>query len=258
MSPFAKINSARSPLLHTVVAALLVTLVVGGFVAVSRHKTVTIDVDGEITSIDTMSSTVGAALEDAGYPVGERDVVAPAEDAELSDGDTVVLRRARLVDLNVDGEERQVWTTALTVEEALEQFDLVDDVHVSASRSQRLPLDGAALDIVEPVVATLSDGGKPPVDVRLAAPTVGEFLAAYGRPLEQADTAVPPAETPMTEGMTITVTRDRVEHVVETLPLPPPVERIEDPTMNMSRSVVEDPGVPGVQDVTFAVDKVNG
>ena len=28
--------------------------------------------------------------------------------------------------------------------------------------------------------------------------------------------------------------------------------------MNMSRSVVEDPGAPGSQDVTFAVAKVNG
>ena len=28
--------------------------------------------------------------------------------------------------------------------------------------------------------------------------------------------------------------------------------------MNMSRQVVEDPGTPGIQDVTFAVAKVNG
>ena len=28
--------------------------------------------------------------------------------------------------------------------------------------------------------------------------------------------------------------------------------------MNMSRQVVENPGTPGVQDVTFAIAKVNG
>ena len=28
--------------------------------------------------------------------------------------------------------------------------------------------------------------------------------------------------------------------------------------MNMSRQVVEDPGTPGVQDVTFAIARVNG
>ncbi|MFD4368379.1 transglycosylase family protein [Rhodococcus sp. NPDC058521] len=258
MSPFTKINSARSSLLYVVVAALLSTLIVGGVVAVSRHKTVTIDVDGEVRSVSTMSTTVDGVLADVGHPIGDRDVVAPSADSELSDGDTVVLRRAREVSLTVDGREREVWTTALTVDEALKQLELADDVHVSASRAQRLPLDGAELQVVEPVVARVSDGGMPAVDVRLAAATVGEFLAAKGVPLEQADTVSPAADTQMSEGLKITVTRDRIEHVVETLPLAPPEERIEDPTMNMSRTVVENPGKPGVQDVTFAVNEING
>ena len=89
--------------------------------------------------------------------------------------------------------------------------------------------------------------------MRLAAPTVGEFLAAKGAPLEQADTVVPAADTPLTEGLQVTVTRDRTETRIETLPLAPPENVIEDPTMNQSRTVVENPGAPGVQDVTFAV-----
>src|SRR6185312_8404544 len=46
--------------------------------------------------------------------------------------------------------------------------------------------------------------------------------------------------------------------VTQRVPLPPNNQRVEDPTMNMSRQVVENPGTPGVQDVTFAVAKVNG
>ncbi|HEY4017095.1 MAG TPA: G5 domain-containing protein, partial [Pseudonocardiaceae bacterium] len=46
--------------------------------------------------------------------------------------------------------------------------------------------------------------------------------------------------------------------VTERVPLPPSSHRIEDGDMNMSRQVVEDPGTPGVQDVTFAVATVNG
>ena len=258
MSPFAKINSARSPLLYTVVALLLATLIAGGVMAVVRHKNVTLDVDGETISLSTMTTSVDAALADAGYSISDRDVVAPERDATLSDGDTVVLRRAREVSLSVDGQPKTVWTTALTVEDALKQFDLGEDVHVSASRSQRLPLDGAALDVLNPLVVKLADGALPVTDVRMAAPTVGEFLAAHGAPLEQADTVVPAADTPLAEGMDVTVTRDRTETKVETLPLPPEEQRIEDPTMNMSRTVVENPGVPGVQDVTFAVNTVNG
>ncbi|MFC9839958.1 transglycosylase family protein [Rhodococcus sp. NPDC127530] len=258
MSPFAKINSARSPLLYAVVALLLATLIAGGVMAVVRHKNVTLDVDGETISLSTMTTSVDAALSDAGYSISDRDVVAPERDATLSDGDTVVLRRAREVSLTVDGQPKTVWTTALTVEDALKQFELGEDVHVSASRSQRLPLDGAALDVLNPLVVELADGALPVTGVRMAAPTVGEFLAAHGAPLEQADTVVPAADAPLTEGMAVTVTRDRTETKVETLPLAPEEQRIEDPTMNKSRTVVENPGLPGVQDVTFAVNTVNG
>ncbi len=207
MSPLSKINSSRSPLMYGVVAATLVTLTVGGGVAVAQHKTVTVDVDGELITVGTMSSKVDGALAAAGYSVGEHDVVAPASDSDLDDGDTVVLRRGREVALTVDGRQRTVWTTALTVDEALNQFRLAGDVHVSANRSQRLPLEGSDLDVLSPRTVKLIDGASAPVDVRLAAPTVGDFLAAHGTPLEQADTVEPAAETPLADGMEVAVTR---------------------------------------------------
>ncbi|SEL10355.1 resuscitation-promoting factor [Rhodococcus maanshanensis] len=258
MSPLARINNANSPLLRVVVGALLLTLIAGGLLAVFRHKTVTVDVDGETIALSTMSTEVVDVLADAGYSVGDKDVVAPAADSAVADGSTVVLRRARELALTVDGEPRTIWTTALTVDEALQQQRLAGDVHVSASRSQRLPLDGAALDVVSPKLVSLIDGAAAPAELRLAAPTVGDLLAAKGVPLEQADTVVPAPETKLAEGMQIAVTRTRTENVTETLPLAPPDQRIEDPTMNMSRTIVENPGAPGVHDVTFAVTKVNG
>ncbi|RVW02926.1 resuscitation-promoting factor [Rhodococcus xishaensis] len=258
MSSLAKINSSRSPLLYSVAAATFATLTVGGGIAVAQHKTVTVDVDGELITLGTMSSDVGGAISAAGYSLGDHDLVAPASDASLRDGDTVVLRRGRELVLTVDGQERTVWTTAITVDEALNQFHLAADVHVSASRSQRLPLEGADLEVLNPRSVNLADGAADPEVVRLAAPTVGEFLAAHGSPLEQADTVVPPADTSLTDGMTISVTRSRVETLVLTEPVEPPEERFEDPTMNMSRSVVEDPGVPGVAEVTYEITTVNG
>ncbi|MCL2536297.1 MAG: ubiquitin-like domain-containing protein, partial [Nocardiaceae bacterium] len=258
MSPLSKINTSRSPLMYGVVAATLATLSVGGATAIAQHKTVTVDVDGDLIQVGTMSSNVSGALAAAGYSVGEHDAVAPAVNSDLHDGDTVVFRRGREVALTVDGQQRSVWTTALTVDEALEQFRLAGDVHVSASRSQRLPLEGADLDVLNPRTVRLIDGAKAATDVRLAAPTVGEFLAAHGTPLEQADTVVPAADTPLAEGMDITVTRGRTETRVVTEPVAPPEQRIEDPEMNMSRTVVENPGRSGVADITYEVTMVNG
>ncbi|WP_443208803.1 ubiquitin-like domain-containing protein, partial [Rhodococcus rhodochrous] len=133
MSPFTKINRVKSPVFYSVVAAVFVTLGAGGATAVVQHKDVVLDVDGEQRAFGTMNSNVGDILAAAGYTVDENDVVAPAVDSSVSDGDTIVLRQAREVRLTVDGEERSVWTTALTVDEALDQFRLSDDAYVSAS-----------------------------------------------------------------------------------------------------------------------------
>ena len=114
-----------------------------------------------------------------------------------------------------------------------------------------------ALPVVSAKTVQINDGGVVST-VRLAAPNVGQLLAAAGVPLEQADKVVPPPSSPVIEGMQIQVTRIRMEKVTERMPLPPTAQRIEDPTMNMSRQVVEDPGTPGTQDVTFAVAIVNG
>ena len=103
----------------------------------------------------------------------------------------------------------------------------------------------------------INDGGVVNT-VHLAAPSVGALLAAAGVPLEQADTVVPTASSPVIAGMQIQVTRIRIEKITQQVPLVPVAKRIEDPTMNMSRQVVEDPGTPGLQDVTFAVATVNG
>ena len=258
MSPFAKINSTKSPLLYSVVGALLLTLIVGGALAVVRHKTITLDVDGDMISLSTMSSSVGTALEDAGYPVDPKDALAPSADSSLSDGDTVVLRRARELALTVDGQPTTIWTTALTVDEALKQVDVSDDFAVSASRSHRLPLERTELDVVSPKTVSVSDGGAPAAEVKLAAVTVGDLLAAKNAPLEQADSVVPTADTSVTNGLTIQVTRDRTDTRVETQPIAPPENKVEDPELEKDKTVVENPGVPGERTATVEVKTVNG
>jgi uncharacterized protein YabE (DUF348 family) len=150
-----------------------------------------------------------------------------------------------------------VWTTASTVDEALTQLSMSDALPAAASRTSPVPLAGMALPVITAKNVHLDDGGVVS-DRRLAAPNVGVLLAATGAPLQQHDKVVPPAWTPVTAGMRIAVTRIRTRTVTERLQVPPQVYRIADPTMNMSRHVVEDPGSPGTQDITFTVSIVDG
>ncbi|HET9874731.1 MAG TPA: transglycosylase family protein [Mycobacterium sp.] len=258
MNVLTRLHQAPSPLLRTLVAALLLTLAFAGGYAVANHKTVTLDVDGSPTTVTTMKSRVADVVAENGFDVGERDDLSPAGDTLVHDADTIVLRRSRQLQISLDGRDaKQFWTTAPTVDEALAQLSMTDTAPTAASRASRVPLAGMALPVVSAKNVQIDDGGVLRT-VRLAAPTVAGLLAADGTPLEQADKVIPAASSPVTEGMQIQVTRVRVQQVTERVPLAPAAQRIDDPTMNVSRQVVEDPGTPGTQDMTFTVATVNG
>lgn len=258
MNVLDRIHETRSPALRFLVGALLLTLAFAGAVAVTSHKTVTLTVDGTQLRVATMKSRVIDVVQENGFTVGDRDDLYPAADTKVADADTIVLSRSRPLQISLDGQgSTEVWTTAATVQEALAQLSMTDTAPAAASRGSRVPLAGMSLPVVSAKTVQLNDGGKLST-VHLAAPTVGALLESAGAPLQQRDTVVPAASSPVVDGMRIDVTRVRIEKVTAQVPLLPVHNRIEDPTMNQSRQVVEDPGTPGLQNVTFAVAAVNG
>ncbi|MBF9317051.1 resuscitation-promoting factor [Mycobacteroides chelonae] len=258
MNALTKLNATRSPLLRALVAALLVVIGAGGGYAIAAHKTLTLNVDGNAMTVTTVKSQVSEVLADYGYALTDRDDVAPAKHDSVRDGDTIMLKRSRPLDITVDGQgTQQVWTTANTVNDALSQLSMTDTAPTAATRGSRLPLEGMSLAVVSAKTVRLNDGGAISTP-RIAAPTVGTLLEATGNPLQQFDTVDPAPSTPVTADMPITVTRIRVSKVTEQAPLAPTPQKIEDADMNMSRSVVEDPGAPGTQDIVYSVLTVNG
>ncbi len=253
-----KLHQTESPTLRAVVGAFLGVLTFAGSYAVAAHKTVTLSVDGAPMTVSTMKSRVIDVVHENGFTLGERDDLYPAANQSVHQAETIVLRRSKPVEVSMDGQQsKKMWTTASTVDEALKQLSLTDTAPAAASRSSRLPLAGMALPVVSARNVHINDGGVIS-DQRLAAPNVGQLLVAAGVPLEQGDKVDPPPSAPVIEGMQVNVARIRLQKVTERMPLPPPAQRIEDPTMNMSRKVVEDPGTPGTQDLTFIVEIVNG
>jgi resuscitation-promoting factor RpfB len=254
----ARNTTAKRKGRRAVLGALLLAVAFAGGFAVAMHKTVTLSVDGSPMTVTTMKSRVIDVVRENGFTVDNHDELYPAADQPVHQSDTIVLQRGRPLQVSVDGmQSTQAWTTALTVDEALKQLSIRDAAPAAASRFSRVPLAGMALSLVSAKNVEIVDGGVAS-DRRLAAPNVGLLLAAAGAPLEQGDKVVPPASMPVTEGMKIVVTRIRMLDVTTRIPLPPRAYRIQDPTMNMSRHVVEIPGTTGTQDVTFVVSTVNG
>jgi uncharacterized protein YabE (DUF348 family)/transposase len=243
---------------RAVLGALLLALIFGGGYTVAAHKTVTLRVDGSVMTVSTLKSRVADVLRDNGFAVTDRDDLQPARDQPLRQSETIVLRRGRPLQLSRDGgPSAQVWTTATSVDAALTQLSLGDALPTTASRTSDIPLAGMALPVITAKNVHLDDGGKAS-ERHLAAANVGLLLATIGAPLAQSDKVVPAASTPVTAGMRIVVTRIRTRTVTQRMQVPPQVYRIADPTMNMSRQVVEDPGSPGTHDITFTEVMVNG
>ena len=251
-------HTVRHPLRIGLFALVLFGLVAGSVAWLSMDKSVTLTVDGEARAVKTYASTVGGVLDDQNITVGNHDTLAPGRDARISDGAEIVLRRGRLITLTVDGQTRQVWTTATTVQDALDQIGYRQaNLWTSSDRSTRLPLDGYQLTLRTPKSVTIvADGAKRTITTTAA--TVGEALDQAGVDIGANDKLSPLWTSPVRAGMTITLTRlttktTTTEAVVE-------YKTIEktDANADPGSRTVQTKGVTGLQQVTTVMTYVDG
>jgi resuscitation-promoting factor RpfB len=222
-------------------------------------KTITITVDDEQRTIHTFAPTVAGALQAAGLRVGDQDTLAPTAGSAVENDSHIVLKRARPLALTVDGTRHEVWTTALTVKNALEQVGIRSrDTELSADPSQHIPAEGMALVVRIAKPITLLDGGLPARAIHSTALSVGDLLTQQGVPLQARDTVTPERTSPVLPGMAVRVTRVRIEDHSEKRLVLPSVRKLQDPEMPVGSEVVEDPGAPGEQIVTFRLTLANG
>ena len=152
-------RNLRKPVLVGV-AALVIALVAGGGIIASAHKNVTLTVDGQQQEVGTLAGSVEGALDSAGLTINEHDTVAPAIDTAISDGSQIVVERGRLLTLTIDGQTKEVWTTATTVEEALAELGQNPAAYkLSADRNREIPIDGLAVSADTLYNASVSDAG---------------------------------------------------------------------------------------------------
>jgi resuscitation-promoting factor RpfB len=248
----------RRSLQLSLFALVLVGLVGGSVAFFLAQKSLTVTVDGKSRSVSTYAGTVGEVLEDEGLAPAAHDVVLPARDAEVGDGDTVVLNRARQLELTVDGVQKDVYVTALSVDEALDQLGYrADDLVLSASRSERLPLRGMQLSITTPKNVTLVVDGTEKV-VTTTAATAGDLLAEQGVTLGQTDrTSLYPTQA-LLDKMRLQVYRVQVNEVTETTPIPHGRVETQDPNAYKGDETVTVPGVDGQQTTTYRVTVTDG
>jgi resuscitation-promoting factor RpfB len=242
-------------LLPLIALGLAPVLVAGGAVAAHAHKSVDLEIDGETRTVSTFAGSVDGLLAEQGITIGENDLLAPGPDSALSDGADIVVRTARQVTVDVNGEPQVVWTTALT------QGDLVGglfesgrDVTLAASRS----LDRDALNlplVIDGEADVVADGETTRVQLD------GEAYVKDA--LEAADVEV--ARTDRIEvgsaadgTVEVTVTRVAGGERSETEAVDFNTVEREDGSLYVGEKKVVQEGAPGERTRTFATITVDG
>ncbi len=248
----------RRSLQLSLFALVLLGLVGGTLAFYLAQKAVTVTVDGQARTVGTYADTVGELLEEEGLEPAAHDVVLPAAHQSIDDGDTVIVNRARPLELTVDGVSREVYVTALSVDEALEQLGYrADGLVLSASRSERLPLDGMELSITTPKQIVLIADGQERV-VTTTAATAADLLAEQGIALSETDRTSLYLEQALLNAMRLQVFRVQVSEVPVATAIP--FERVETPDPNAFEGdeTITEPGQPGEQVTTYRVTVTDG
>ncbi len=193
-----------------------VVLTGGAVGAAQLDKAVNLSVDGQTTATHVFGTTVEDLLDSQGIAVKPGDVVVPSVASPISDGETVTVKYARMLKLNVDGKTRTVRTTETTVDGALLALGLRGDgARLSVSRSQTIGREGLSVSIVTPKAVSVTVDGKTTSRTVVAA-TAGEALKQFGVRLGTADKVNPPVTTPLVSGAKIVVQRVQTKNATQT------------------------------------------
>ncbi|HSI92260.1 MAG TPA: ubiquitin-like domain-containing protein [Jiangellaceae bacterium] len=226
--------------------ATVITALVGGMAAYTTfNNTVLLSIDGKTETVQTFADTVDGVLEDKAIEIGEHDVVVPAPSTPVEDGLEIAVRYARLVTVNVDGVDRQFWTTALSVEEALADLGIrAAGAELSVSRSLGIGRRGLDFEVRTPKdIVLVADGEER--EVTTTALTIREALRDLDLELGDRDLIEPGPEDRVVNGLELIIKRVSVEEETRTIAIEHKTQRKSDDSMYKDQSKVEREGKDG-------------
>ncbi len=235
-----------------VVASLVVAT--GAFA--TMHKSVTIDVDGELYDVSAYGRTVAQVLDYQNLAVGADDLVEPGLGDRARDGSTIMVRTSQDVTIEIDGELQTISTTARTVGELLTYLGpRAEGAVTDVSRSQALGREPIRVSTLKTVHVAV-DGAVLPITT--AEPAVRGVLETAGIVLAEGDDTSAPLDAAAVDGMLVLVSRAAATSDTSTEVLAFETEEIEDPNLPKGHRVVIQSGRVGEAVTTYSVQTLAG
>ncbi len=255
---FAGRSDGRRPLRLLAQGGALLGVVAGTVAFASYDKSVTLTVDDHTQTVHAFASNVGDVLQSQGIKLDSHDLVSPSPSASVHDGEHLVVRYGRQLNVDIDGQQHTYWTTALNVQQALAELGLRDDnAALSVSRSEALGRNGLSLSLTTPKEVAVTVDGRTVSQVTTAA-DVGILLTQLGITLGPQDTVSVPTTSPLTPGLQLVVTRivTKMSTVKQTIGMP--ISKSKDSSMASGTTKVVTKGHPGSRSVTYELTYKNG
>ena len=243
-----------------VVAAGATTLALAGttFGYANLNKSVALSVDGQASQVRTSADTVAALLKSEGIEVNNHDVVAPNLDAKVADGTRVAIKFGREVTFTIDGAEQTIWTTATTVDEALNALAVdLAGAELSASRSSGIGRQGLAIIIATEKTVVIIDAGKKRT-VTTTGQTLADALTAAKITVDHDDKLSASPNTRLADGTKFTFTRVDIKSKTKKVKVDFDTTRKRTSSLNKGVTKIDTPGVSGVRAVTYRLVRHNG
>ncbi|MFS2087985.1 transglycosylase family protein [Paenarthrobacter nicotinovorans] len=237
---------------------VVAALVVGVVAFVGNNKTVTLNVDGKVSSIQTFGGTVDEVVKAAKVELKDADRVSPALDARVDNGSVVNINLAKAVSIELDGARKTVNTTASDVAGLVSELGVASSSQVSQPKEAALEVTGSFVSISTPKTISVVADGKSTSTTTTAA-DVATVLKDAGVTVGANDRLSQPGNAPVIQDMVIKVSRVDTSKTAEaTEEVPFDSVKTESADLFKGEEKVTQEGVAGSLVKTFKLVLVDG
>ncbi|QNE13987.1 resuscitation-promoting factor [Pseudarthrobacter sp. NBSH8] len=185
---------------------VLCALVLGLVSFVGNNKTVTLNVDGKVTSVQSFGGTVGQVVKSASVELKSADRVSPPADAKVENGTVINVNMAKSVKVSLDGSEKTINTTAPDVAGLVTELGVASSSSVSVPKDAQLAVAGSFVSISTPKSVSIVADGKAATATTTAG-TVAQVLEDAGITLGVDDRTSQPGNAHVVNNMVVKVSR---------------------------------------------------
>jgi uncharacterized protein YabE (DUF348 family) len=232
----------------------------GTHIVINKGRLLTLTIDGQQVQVWTTAKTIEDALAEIGRDPGNYELSANRDREIPLDGLALTANTLRNITISDRGTAKSVVTPARTVGDLLaaQQITMAANDRVTPAVGTELT-EGMTVTVVTLPTATITDGTNPGSPIVTDAPDVVTLLTQLGVPVGPNDVVSPAMNTPITDGIQISVARVTFAQTTATVEVAQPADKkVNDSALAKGTTAVQSQGHAGSADVTYRVTLTNG